>query len=387
MHARSNIRRAELSGRLRVRRVEIEQATLEYVGRQIDPDGLNEPTYEAGLREAIAAALNLGFEVIEHGGEDPEIPAALLDQARLAAQSSVPLETVVQRYVAGYTLLGNFVMEESEEGDLLSSAELGRIRDAQTVLFNRVVAAVGAEYRRERAARSGSSEQGRIEQVKGLLGGEILDTSGLEYDFDLVHLGLIAAGKGAGAAIRDLARSLNRRLMVIRVTDRTHWAWLGWSDDDDPGAIRRAVSQRWPSQLPVALGEQAWGIDGWRLTHRQASAAQRLIRRSGDKRAHYADIALLAAISADDLLATSLRQIYLEPLSRDRDGGEALYRTLRAYFDAGQTASSAAAALGVTRQTVGSRLRTVEARLGRPLTACGTELDAALRLQGIEPRT
>lgn len=56
----------------------------------------------------------------------------------------------------------------------------------------------------------------------------------------------------------------------------------------------------------------------------------------------------------------------------------ALERT-RDYAKAEQLVSSAAAALGVNRRTIASRLRTVERYLGRPLGACA-EMDAALRL-------
>jgi DNA-binding PucR family transcriptional regulator len=83
----------------------------------------------------------------------------------------------------------------------------------------------------------------------------------------------------------------------------------------------------------------------------------------------------------DDLLATSLREIYLAPLAGQRGGGEALIRTLRAYFDAQRNVSSAAAVLGVKRHTVTNRLRTVEDLLNRPLATCANEIDAVLRLE------
>jgi DNA-binding PucR family transcriptional regulator len=85
----------------------------------------------------------------------------------------------------------------------------------------------------------------------------------------------------------------------------------------------------------------------------------------------------------DDLLTTSLRRLYLAPLSDERDGGAVLRETLRAYFAADRNGASAAAALRVTRQTVNNRLRVIEERLERPLSACATELEAALRLDDL----
>ena len=101
----------------------------------------------------------------------------------------------------------------------------------------------------------------------------------------------------------------------------------------------------------------------------------------------------MAALSAvvghlqDDLLATSLHQLYLEPLEGERDGGKVARETLRAYFAAERNVSSAAAALGVNRNTVTSRLRAIEATVGRSLAFCGSELEAALRLAELgEPK-
>jgi DNA-binding PucR family transcriptional regulator len=45
--------------------------------------------------------------------------------------------------------------------------------------------------------------------------------------------------------------------------------------------------------------------------------------------------------------------------------------------------TSAAAALGVNRHTVSNRLRAVESRIGRPISSCVAEIDAALRLEDL----
>jgi DNA-binding PucR family transcriptional regulator len=101
----------------------------------------------------------------------------------------------------------------------------------------------------------------------------------------------------------------------------------------------------------------------------------------------YGDVALIASMIQDDLLATSLRQIFLSPFSSGRDGGASLRHTLRAYFAAERNVSSAAAALGVTRQTVSNRLRVIEETLGRPLGVWATEIEAALQMEELAPDT
>jgi DNA-binding PucR family transcriptional regulator len=57
-----------------------------------------------------------------------------------------------------------------------------------------------------------------------------------------------------------------------------------------------------------------------------------------------------------------------------------LRETVRAYLAAERNATSAAAALGVARHTVESRIRRAEGQLGRLLPACVAEIEVALRL-------
>ena len=136
--------------------------------------------------------------------------------------------------------------------------------------------------------------------------------------------------------------------------------------------------------MSLALGEPAHGLAGWRLTHRQAQAVLPVAKRTGSGRVQYADAALLASVIQDDLLIGSLQERYLAPLESERDGGATMRATLRAFFASDRNVSSAAALLGVKRQTVTNRLRTVEEKIGRPVTSSGAEIEAALRLHDLD---
>jgi hypothetical protein len=92
----------------------------------------------------------------------------------------------------------------------------------------------------------------------------------------------------------------------------------------------------------------------------------------------YVDVSLIAALLQDELASISLRRLFLEPLEARADGGVSLRDTLRAYFAVDRIATSAASALGANRNTVASRLREVESRIGRPLSRCGAEVEAQL---------
>jgi PucR-like helix-turn-helix protein/diguanylate cyclase with GGDEF domain len=376
--------RADLSVRLNARRPEIEQAVGARVQAVADLTGTGDPEYVEGLRAAVAATVSYCLSAVERG-EDRlgPIPPALLVQARHAARSGVSLDTVLRRCLAGYTLLGDFITQEAEDCNLLRGAALRPVQRDQAALLDRLLVAVTDDYTCEAKGRPLSPHDRHAECVERLLVGELVDTSELAYEFGAWHLGAIVAGLGMEEAIRSLATELDRRLLLVR-HEATVWAWLGGRDSVASTELERVISSScWPADVSLALGEPGQGLAGWRLTHQQAKAALPIALRSPEILTRYADVALLASMLQDDLLATSLRHLYLSPLARGRDGGTVARETLRAYFAAERNVSSAAAALEVNRNTVTNRLHAIERRLGRPLGACAAEMEAALRLEDL----
>jgi PucR C-terminal helix-turn-helix domain/GGDEF-like domain len=374
---------AELHDRLLARRAEIEQAILTRVYAISDTSEIADPEYAEGLRAAVGAAVDHGLAGIKGPGRDPPpVPHALLAQARLAARSRVALDTVLRRYVAGYALLGDFLIAAVEEvGEPMQGAALKRMMRVQANLFDRVLAAVGEEHRTEQRRRLETSERRQVEWVQRLLEGELLDTAELAYDFEAVHLALVAKGTGLAEPLRKLATALNRRLLLVCPTGQMAWAWFGGRREPDPEDLAEALAATLPGEGHVSLGEPAQGLEGWRRTHRQALAALPIALRGPEPVVRYADVALLASVLQDELLVTSLREIYLEPLQVGRDRGEQAKQTLRAYLTAQCNISSTAAALGINRKTVASRLQAIEAVIGRPVSSCLTELEAALQVE------
>jgi PucR C-terminal helix-turn-helix domain/GGDEF-like domain len=376
--------RAAVSVRLRERRAEIEEAVLVRATALLESTDSLDPQFMDGQRMAVSAAVDYGLVAIEEGEEgSPPVPALLHSHARLTARSGVSLDTMLRRYFAGYTLLGDFLVREAEECGM-QGVDLQSVMRGTASVFDRLITTMTEEYTREANGRLSSTEERNAARIRGLLAGELLDTSDFNYEFDAWHVGALAAGERAAKAARELARALDRRLLLIRCDEETIWAWFGGRREIDPIELERILRSSWPEGISLAIGESAEGIAGWRLSHQQARAAMPIALRGPTNVVRYSDVALLASMLQDDLLATSLRELYLAPLAGERDGGEAMRQTLRAYFTAERNVSSAAAALGVNRHTVASRLRTVEDRLGRPLASCAAEMDAALRLDQLD---
>lgn len=375
--------RAAVAARLRERLPELKAAVATRVYAIADPREVADPAYPEGLRAALEAAVEHRLEVVEVGERRaPPVPAELLAQARLDARDGVALDTVLRRYLAGTSLFGDFLVEEAERAGVAAGAVRGLLAE-QANEGDRLLALVSAEHAREVGATPRGVAERRRETVKRLLAGELVDDSELGYDLDGHHLGLIVLGDGMDEGMRALAAALDRRLLAVRREEEPVWAcWLGGRRPAAVEQVLGALAAAVPDGIRVTVGEPAEKLAGWRFSHLQAKAAKAVADRFDRPVLRYADVAVTAAIAADELAVASLRRLYLEPLERMRDGGAAARETLRAYFAAERNVSSTAAALGVDRRTVGNRLRAVEALLGRPLAEVAADLEITLRLDG-----
>lgn len=373
--------RTEVAARLGSRTTEIEEAILTRVAAVSELSPEEDPQYVEGLRAAIRAAVGFGLAAVELGEErSGPVPQAILTQARHAARRRVGLPVVTRRYAAGYSALSDFLMQEMRgrtTGDSVSV--LYRLQRELTALFDRLLEAVGAEYEAESRRIGPSERQG--ERVRRLLAGDLIDTADLDYHFDAWHLGVIASGAEAEPLLRKTAAELDRRVLLLADEgDHTASGWLGGHREFDQEQLAELSANARPPRASLVIGEPAHGLRGWRVTFRQARSALTVAKRRPARFTRYGEVALLASLLRDEDLVTYLADTYLPLLAAEGDRGDALCQTLRAYFWAGRNAASAAAALGVSRQTVGNRLRTVEKRLGRPLDSCQAEIEATLEI-------
>jgi hypothetical protein len=375
--------RFELVVRLRERLPEIEDAIFARARTLSESVGEEDPEYVAGLRAAIRESLDFALVHIEKAEEwMGPIPSTAAEQARRSARTGVRLDTVLRRYAAGDRLLGDFIMDEA---DRFPSQALRRVLREHGPQVDRLMAAVATEYMDEVARMRRSPTQRLAERVQRLVaGGDPGDLDGFEYTFDAWHLGIIVKGAKAETGARALATGLDCQLLVVPRGDGIAWAWLGARQPIAVSDLERLLSEGAAGDAAVAVGEPRSGLDGWRLTHYEAQAAQEVMLRKAQRVSRARDVILVAAVLRDEALAKSLLETYLAPLEGHGDSGAVLRETLRAYFSAGLNAATAAAALAVDRHTVQRRLRKVEEALGRLLPDCHAELVVALSLEELD---
>jgi PucR C-terminal helix-turn-helix domain/GGDEF-like domain len=375
--------RAELVARLRERAAEIEETIFARVRALSEPEGSGDPDYAAGLRATISKSLDFVLANMEKGEEWSEpIPSAAAEQARRAARSAVKLDTVLRRYATGDRVLGDFIMDEV---DRFPSDALRAVLRSQGPQVDRLMAAVATEYMNELGRMRRSPSQRLAERVQRLVGGEgPVDVGDLGYTFDAWHLGMIVKGAEAEAGVRALAAGLDCQILAVPRGNQIVWAWLGARRPLAAPDVERLLCGGVLGDASMAVGEPHSGLDGWRMTHREAQAALDVMLRKPQRLTRAGDVILLAAVLRDDVLAKSLFETYLAPLDGHGDSGAVLRETLRAYFSAGLNAATAAAALAVDRHTVQRRLRKVEEAIGRLLPECHAELVVALGLEELD---
>jgi PucR C-terminal helix-turn-helix domain len=373
-----------IAQRLRARQAEIADAALIRVTGVGDLIGSDDPTYVAGLHAAVAAAVEYALSDPAHDRAWP--PAAVLEQVRRAAELGVGLETVLCRLVAGHGSVVEFIMEEAYREGTPDDHHLPRsMRRALEALLARLTEAAANEHRTALSLAAESPGRRRAKQVRQLVEGKPVDCRGLGYEFDdLWHLGMIATGPGSKEALAHLQMQVGGESLVVPEQAGGLWGWLGSSQRDRLAEIG-LLSGGLPAGVAITIGEPRQGLNGWRLTHREARAALPLLGREGIVRC--ADVLLEAALLKDRELAGLLREVYLSPLDDLlRDSTDVIHETLRVYFASGHNVKVTAARLEVDRRTVWYRLDKVAKRLGCPPEIRRAELEVALRLAALDDR-
>ncbi len=374
--------RAELAGRLRVRRPEVERVVLARIRRLADPLAGGDPGYVASLQGAIAAGIGYGVECLDKGAEQPvPIPSETARQARRAARAGVGLDILLRSYAAGNKALEEFVVAVS---DGVSGRNLSRMLGDQGPRFDRLLESVTEEYEDELERMRRSPSQREADRIVHLVQNDgAVGPADIDYDFDAWHVGMILRGRGGRPVARALAGGLGHRLLCAERSPELTWAWLGSRRPPAHPELRRCLEGT-PVEISIAAGEPRSGLGGWRLTHREAQVALEAMRLKPQRLICGRNVVLRVGVMRDETLVRSLVDTYLTPLEAHANA-QKMIEALRAYFCVGGNAASAAALLGVTRHTVQRRIRAVEQALGQPFYSCYAELQVALQVADLLP--
>jgi DNA-binding PucR family transcriptional regulator len=250
-----------------------------------------------------------------------------------------------------------------------------------------MVAALSEQLRRERADLARSSHARRFEVVSLILDSAPITTgrasAQLGYDLRRRHTAAVLwtdPRRPDQATLAQAAEALGpatraRQVLTVIASSSSVWAWLA-AAAADTSAITAATAA-YPA-IRVAVGPISAGIDGFRRSHFDAVATQRLMSRRPDLRvARFADVQLVTLALQDEQRA---REFVARTLGTLAGADRELRDTLCVYIGEQFSAARAARTLYTHRNTVLNRLQRAERLLPFPLAGHGLEVGVALEV-------
>jgi len=236
----------------------------------------------------------------------------------------------------------------------------------------------GAVAQRLDAVRAILAGQGSDpKELSARLGGHPLsgfNTALLFHTDDFDHIPDLAT------AANELARPYGVRPLVANPGGRDLWCWLATRSAPDLSGLRESSGWLLEHGVAVAVGTPAEGVAGFRLSHHEAQEAQRVAFATARSPAVtlFADVELLAVMTASPEAATRFVHRTLGPLADPAETPTRLRQTLRALLASGSV-EDAANHLSVHKNTVRYRVNQAEELLGRKAYDAPTEIELALR--------
>ncbi|TWS26316.1 PucR family transcriptional regulator [Tsukamurella sputi] len=235
---------------------------------------------------------------------------------------------------------------------------------------------------------AGGSQLQRYATVELLLQGADIPTSRAEAQLGYAlmgpHIGAVVwvdSEKDVGAlerASEQVMRACEARTRLTVVAGTTAlWLWIPAKHAPTVDALVERLGRR--RGVRVALGRPSAGVAGFRATHMDAVAAQRLLARLDSPLpcVRYEDVHLVDLFSADVAAADRFAADILGDL---KDASPDLHRTVLTYVDEGLNRTSTAERLYTHRNTIDRRLARIDELLPAPLVGNLIEVATALRL-------
>lgn len=344
----------------------------------------DDPDYVAAYTDSCVAHLKVLIDRLTSGRDIPEsLPPAAVEETRTVAQWGISPDALVQTYRTAHSVIWEHAMDVAQQQIEDGPTRAQVLKVISRYLFSytdRMVVLLSEVYEGERMTLFHDRDRRRRQLVRDLLDGLPVDHSKVPYPISGMHMAAVASGDGSDRVLGELATRFGLSRLTVTGPSGSTWGWFGGNVLAEASA-QQALVEGVPEGTFVAFGDPAEGVEGFRVSHREARQAYRIGRRLGGRSAlQYGDVALLSLTTHDEALAQEFVHRELGFLAEDDPRAHELRSTLRAYFDTGHNASAAAARLSLNDRTVAYRLRTVEERMGRPLASRRDELSLALRL-------
>jgi PucR C-terminal helix-turn-helix domain/GGDEF-like domain len=337
------------------------------------------------LRNAATAELRAGIRAFNLGRRLPVSPPAETGElARQAARARVPLAVLVRVYMVALGVYWEAILDAILASGAPASIQTEVMRIGTHFLHEFVAQISGLaadEYTDEHDRAVHRRTLRRLATVRDVLAGTASTGAALDYNLGLTHCGVVATGAGAEDMLAAV-RAAPRVAVLVVPDDETVWAWIGGAVAaiaQAQGALEAVAKEN----VRVGIGRPQPGLEGFRVTHRQALAAHVLAESLGRPVVRHREFALETLAGGLGPTAAQFIHDELGPLVGSPIRNQRLLHTLSAYLEAGQSGAAAAARLGISARTVSHRLHLIEDALGHSVADRAVELNTALRLRAV----
>lgn len=315
---------------------EIVQVARDLIRRGLEDIALS--AYRAGQARAFRLVVNAAFTRTQDPGE-------LRDLLDLATWS-------ISDFVES-TVAGAMELMRTERAEVLRGSQ-PELREAVALLL------AGAPITKERAE------------------------SRLGYRLDQQHTAVVvwstepeSDANRIDALVERLRRQRKSPGLTVMPGASTKWAWFSGSDDIDRDHLRAVVDPN--GSVRVAVGGRAVGVDGFRRSHLDAVAAQRMVARleSQQRVVFFDEVHLVSLMTSDgEGAALFVRQTLGDLARAPKDVRE----TAMAFVEENGSIQAVAARLFAHRNTIVRRLARADELLPRPLAENPVQVAAALQV-------
>jgi DNA-binding PucR family transcriptional regulator len=335
--------------------------------------------------------------------EEAEMPPAAVEYAREFVRRGLPQDSLLRTYSIGHATFFRLWVEQLRQV-LDDPVELTHAIEAggswSFAYIDTLSRGLIQRYADERDSWVRSAAALRLDVTEQLLGDGPIDLDQAEaelgYRLRRPHLAFVVWGAPDDERARDLGATeraaaevaalhpSGQPLLVPFGSDLVA-GWIGGPGLPDVATLEGArLDAARESNLRVAYGTPAEGVEGFRRSHRQARQARRVAQLHGAPRGSatlYDRVALTALASADLDHAREFAGAELGPLAGDDESTRRLAMTLMVYLEERSSPKRAAERLGVHENTIPNRVRAAQALLDRPIDERVPELLVALRLR------
>lgn len=365
---------------------------------------LEGPAVDTDLHALARESLRSFFAVLPHEQwRTPDVPVAAIEFTRALARGGHDLSVLLKVYRLGQVELWNQIMDVADREIADPAVRMRTLKlmwERLSLWHETIVAQQVALHEQERERWLRGALARRAETIRGIVAGDDVDPdrAGVVLGHDLrrwqLALALWADEEAnvtdAVARLETLAGELAgalgaQRALTMVVGSRALVAWIGADAAPDATRLTEAPALRETGGLRVAAGRPGRGIQGFRDSHRQALAAQRVAIEGvrTDALTTYADVEIVSMLSTDEAAMRELVAVELAGLLGHDESTVRLRRTALAFLRSGANARAAADLLGTHRNTVLYRVRRAEELLGRPMDDGRLRLELALTLADV----